>query len=62
MSPQTGINEDLRNAIFMTEFEDIRHSKSAKLWATDAIGMNYEALSTTNERLREEMHNQCTAG
>lgn len=55
-----GINEKLRNAILMPEFEDIRYSQSAQYWATDSIGMNYEALITTNERLREEMHAQYT--
>ena len=55
-----GINEKLRNAILMPEFQDIRYSQSAQYWATDSIGMNYEALITTNERLREEMHAQYT--
>lgn len=53
-----GINDKLRGAILMTEFEDIRYSQSAKYWAMDAIGMNFEVLETINERLREEMHSQ----
>lgn len=57
-----GINEHLRAAILMTEFQDIRHSQSAKYWAMDAIGMNYEALRTIDERLREEMHAQFNIG
>jgi hypothetical protein len=53
-----GINQKMRNAILMAEFEDIRYSQSAKYWATEAIGMNYEALETINERLKEKMHAQ----
>ena len=43
-----GINEKLRTAILLPEFEDIRFTATCKYWVLDAMEMCYEALLTEN--------------
>lgn len=47
-----GINEKLRIAIMMPEYEDIRYTATCKFWVKDALKMNYEALEELEDELR----------
>ncbi|KAL0259201.1 hypothetical protein SLS55_006706 [Diplodia seriata] len=49
-----GINDRLRTAILMPEFEDIRYSASCQFWVLDSIVSTWEALCGRHEELRME--------
>jgi len=49
-----GINDKLRTAILLPEFEDLRYTASCKYWVLDAIETTYETLETMNEKMRLE--------
>ncbi len=50
-----GINEKLRTAILLPEFEDLRYTDSCKHWVIDAMEGKYEALQEMDERVRLEV-------
>lgn len=49
-----GINDKLRKAILLPEFEDLRYAVSCKYWVLDAIETTYETLETMDEKMRLE--------
>lgn len=48
------INDQLREAILLPEYENIRYTATCKYWLVDAIKMAFEALEDLNEKLRDE--------
>lgn len=48
------INDKLRAAILLPEFEDVRYTATCKFWLADAITAAYETLRGLNKRLRVE--------
>lgn len=47
-----GINDKLRSAILLPEFDDLRYTATCKFWVLEAIKTNYTTLKEFDNRLR----------
>lgn len=50
MMVRIGIRDELRAAILLPEFEDIRYTATCKFWVLDAMEMRFETLRSKLEK------------
>lgn len=50
-----GVTKDLRDAILIPEFEDLRYTQSAKHWVIDTFEMCFGSLESIAERITNSM-------